>query len=61
MMYLENDLIEAITLDRERVSVPGYLGNLKRRLKEKYKTLLQETQLNPEFLVVPQPAEATSC
>lgn len=53
-MYVENDLIEAVNLDREQVPVPGYVGNIKRHLKEKYKGLLQEAQSAAEFLVVPQ-------
>lgn len=52
MMYLDNDLIEAVALDREKVSIPGYLGNIKRRLKEKYHVTIQESGSNPEFLVV---------
>lgn len=54
MMYLGNNLIEAVPLDREQVPVPGYLGNVKRHLKEKYKTLIQEAPQPVEFLVVPQ-------
>ena len=57
MMYIGNDLIEAIPLDREQVPVPGYLGNVKRQLKEKYKALLQELPTPAEFLVIPQVAE----
>lgn len=60
MMYVENDLIEAVDLDREQVPVPGYLGNIKRHLKEKHKSLLQETAVTAEFLVVPQSATANN-
>lgn len=58
MMYIGNDLIEAVLLDREQVPVPGYLGNVKRHLKEKYKSLLSETSGDVEFLVVPQLVQA---
>lgn len=54
MMYIGNDLIEAVPLDHEKVPVPGYLGNVKRHLKEKYQTLIQESPTPVEFLVVPQ-------
>ena len=37
MMFLGNDLIEAIPLDKENIPVPGYLGNFKRYLKNKYR------------------------
>ena len=52
MMYIGNDLIEAVPLDREQVPVPGYLGKIKRNLKEKYKSLIAESQEGPEFLVI---------
>ncbi|MDB5208749.1 MAG: hypothetical protein JWR72_3824 [Flavisolibacter sp.] len=51
-MYLQNDLLEAVPLDRERVSIPGYLGKIKRDLKEKYKETLAASAEAPEFLVV---------
>jgi len=57
MMYIGNDLIEAVPLDREQLSVPGYLGNIKRQLKEKYKELLQNAPAPADFLVVPEKAE----
>jgi hypothetical protein len=52
MMYIGNDLIEAVPLDKEKVPVPGYLGNIKRHLKEKYETLIAESSERPEFLVI---------
>ncbi|MBS1631439.1 MAG: hypothetical protein JST10_02590 [Bacteroidetes bacterium] len=51
MMYLGNDLIEAITLEPDRISKPGYLGNFKRALKEKYNDLILQQGEKPEFLV----------
>jgi len=52
MMYIDNDLIESIPLDMDRIRVPGYLGNFKRKLKAKYKDLINECLKPPEFLVV---------
>jgi hypothetical protein len=52
MMYLGNDLIEAVPLTTERLSHPGYLGQFKRVLKEKYAKLISESAEKPEFLVV---------
>jgi len=57
MMYIGNDLIEAVPLDREQVPVPGYLGNIKRQLKEKYKDTLQNASRAAEFLVIPPVVE----
>lgn len=56
-MYIGNDLIEAIPLDLDRVSKPGYVGAFKRMLKMKYSELLREYPDPPEFLIsnpVPQ-------
>lgn len=52
MMYIENDLIEAINLDDERIPLPGYVGSIKRCLKMKYKELIQQYSNPPEFLVI---------
>jgi len=56
MMYIGNDLIEAVQLDDEKIPKPGYLGSFKRNLKLKYKELIQLYPDPPEFLVSnPQP------
>jgi hypothetical protein len=52
MMYIGNDMIEAVTVSEERVSQPGYLGKFKRMLKDKYADLIRESKTPPEFLVV---------
>ena len=52
MMYIGNDMIEAVTLDKEQVPVPGYLGNIKRSLKEKHQLLIAASDEKPEFLVI---------
>jgi hypothetical protein len=51
MMYIGNDLIEAVQLDDEKIPKPGYLGSFKRNLKLKYKELIQQYPDPPEFLV----------
>ena len=61
MMYIGNDLIESVPLELERIPKPGYVGNFKRRLKEKYRELIQEFPDPPEFLVIdPRPAKQAS-
>jgi len=52
MMYIGNDLIEAIPLDNESIRRPGYLGNFKRCLKIKYSELISQSPQPPDFLVV---------
>lgn len=59
MMYIGNDLIEAVPLDHERVPVPGYLGNIKRQLKEKHSISILESGQQAEFLVDPHPEPTT--
>ena len=51
MMYLGNDLIEAVPLNLEEISRPGYLGKFKRVMKEKYAELIKASPVPPEFLV----------
>ena len=53
MMYIGNDFIEAINLDINRISKPGYVGQFKRNLKIKYRNLIEERNNKPDFLVVP--------
>ena len=58
MMYIGNDLIEAVPLQQEGLRQPGYLGKFKRNLKIKYSELISQSQQPPEFLVInlnPQP------
>ena len=52
MMYLGNDLIDAVTVNTFELSKPGYLGRFKRQLKQRYSELLQQSEMQPEFLVV---------
>lgn len=51
LMYLGNDLIEAVPVCNDKLSQPGYLGSFKRELKQKYSLLLQQAHVEPEFLV----------
>ena len=51
MMYIGNDLIEAIPLDNEKIPKPGYVGQFKRNLKTKYRELIRKYSNPPEFLV----------
>ena len=52
MMYIGNDLIEAIPLDLKRIAKPGYVGSFKRNLKQKYNELIQQFPEPPEFLII---------
>jgi hypothetical protein len=52
LLYVGNDLIEAVALDPSKLTLPGYLGAFKRELKEKHRELLAETGEQADFLVV---------
>jgi hypothetical protein len=52
MMYIGNDLIEAIQLDLDKIPKPGYVGSFKRNLKMKYRELIQQFPEPPEFLII---------
>ena len=60
VMYLGNDLIEAVQVEPGGLSKPGYLGNFKRVLKLKYKDLLSQVPEPPEFFVVEPPPRQVS-
>jgi len=61
MMYIGNDLIEAIKLNDEDIPKPGYVGTFKRNLKLKYKDLIQQFPDPPEFLIIePTPKSSQS-
>jgi hypothetical protein len=51
MMYIGNDLIEAIPLEPGRISKPGYVGHIKRIMKVKHKELIQQCPEKVEFLI----------
>jgi hypothetical protein len=51
MMYLGNDFIEAVKVNDQKISQPGYLGNFKRQLKMRYNELIQQTNTTPEFFI----------
>ena len=52
MMYIGNDHIESVSLDKEKISKPGYLGTFKRNLKVKYKDLISQHGSPADFIVV---------
>ena len=59
MMYIGNDLIEAVPLEVDKIQRPGYLGQFKRSLKMKYNELIRQYSNPPEFLVI-NPSPQTS-
>ncbi len=52
MMYLGNDLVESVDVEKGSLSKPGFLGRYKRALKEKYKEMISANPEPPEFFVI---------
>jgi hypothetical protein len=50
MMFVGTELLESVPLDKELISKPGYVGNFKRRLQNKYRELFASEQ-KPQFYV----------
>jgi hypothetical protein len=50
-MYISNDFIDAIPLNSISITNPGYLGNIKKKLKQKHAVLLKCTAEEPVFLI----------
>ena len=56
VMYIGNDFIAAVSINRQQISQPGYVSKMKRRLEEEYSDLLCGSTREPEFLIVQLPA-----
>lgn len=50
-MYFGADCVDAVSLNTNCISQPGYLGSIKRKLMEKYASELQYLSKEPEFLI----------
>jgi hypothetical protein len=50
LMYIGDDLVESVPLEKEMISKPGYLGNFKRRLQHKYREVFPNAP-KPQFFV----------
>ncbi len=58
MMFIGNDLIEQIPLEDAKIPKPGYVGSIKRALKMKYRELIMQYAIPPEFLVINPPPQS---
>jgi hypothetical protein len=52
LMYIGNDLIEAISVIPTQIARPGYLGQYKRELQKKHQSLIQQSADDAEFLII---------
>jgi hypothetical protein len=55
VMYLGNDLIESMHVDKGMIPKPGYLGQIKRILKQKHQEDILQFPEPPEYYLVDLP------
>jgi hypothetical protein len=51
LMYFQNDLVDSIGIDPEKIVLPGYLSGFTRELREKHRSLFLNHYSEPEFLL----------
>lgn len=51
VMFIGNDFIASVGVDAHQISLPGYVGTLKRRLLEENSQYLATSSEAPVFLV----------
>jgi hypothetical protein len=51
-LYLGNDLIDSVSIDPAKITLPGNLGSYTRRLKAQYCQLIRQSGLEPECIVL---------
>ena len=51
LMYFQNDLIDSILIEPDKIVCPGYLSSFIRELREKHKSLFLHHYREPEFLL----------
>ena len=52
LLFLSNELVGEVPICRESITLPGYLGKMKKELQFKYANRINRTNIEPEFLVV---------
>jgi len=57
VMYVGNDFIAAVPLEKERITQPGYVGSLKRERLEQHAEVVVYASQEPDFLVVRFPID----
>jgi hypothetical protein len=51
LMYIENELIDSITIEADKIIYPGYIGEFIKMFKEKHTFIIEHSLKEPEFLV----------
>ena len=51
LMYIENDLVDSISIEASKIIYPGYIGEFIKMFKEKHALIIKQSLREPEFLV----------
>ena len=51
LMYIQNDLIDSVSIEFDKVVCPGYLSSFIRELREKHTSTLMGSCTDAEFLL----------
>ena len=51
LMFVSNDLIDSVPLERNKIVHPGYIGSLIRLLREKHSHIIIQSDNEPEFIL----------
>jgi hypothetical protein len=52
IMYLNNQLIDAVPLNLVEITWPGYIGRIKRDLETKHRELIRSSAKLPDYFVI---------
>ena len=51
LMYIENNLVDSIGIEANKIIYPGYIGEFIKMLKAKHSLDIEQSLQEPEFLV----------
>jgi len=51
LMYIQNDLIDSVSIESDKIVWPGYLSSFIRELRQKHRCILPSSDKEPEFLL----------
>ena len=53
LMYLDQHLVDSVRIECQKVTQPGYMGGVKRSLRQKHRLQIGQAHAKPRFLVEP--------
>ena len=61
LMYFQNDLIDSVSIEYDKIVYPGYLSSFIRELRQKHTCALTGFYNEPEFLLHGNFIKSSSC